>query len=190
MTGLVGRLRRMPRERAADLVTAAAYGTVLVLGALAFVAPSDVADGHGIELVAGVGVATWVAHVFADLVGEHVRHSDRLTAEELRWSLLSGTPILAATVLPALAIGLGRLEAISDEAAIGTATIDRRPPDGRGRRDRRRAARSAGRRSVWWFVLATAVFGLAVTAVKVQLATEPRRGPRRGGRTWRSPGRG
>jgi hypothetical protein len=29
--------------------------------------------------------------------------------------------------------------------------------------------RKGGRRAVWWFVLATAVFGLAVTAVKVQL---------------------
>ena len=29
--------------------------------------------------------------------------------------------------------------------------------------------REGGRRVVWWFVLATAVFGLAVTAVKVQL---------------------
>ena len=55
---------------------------MLVLGALAFVVPSDVADGHGLEPMAGVGVATWVAHVFADLVGEHVRHSERLTADE------------------------------------------------------------------------------------------------------------
>ena len=28
--------------------------------------------------------------------------------------------------------------------------------------------REGGRHAVWWFVLATAVFGLAVTAVKVQ----------------------
>jgi uncharacterized membrane protein len=29
--------------------------------------------------------------------------------------------------------------------------------------------RERGRRSVWWFVFATGVFGIAVTAVKVQL---------------------
>ena len=168
MTSLVGRLRRMPRERAADLVTAAAYGTVLVLGALAFVAPTDVADGHGLELVAGVGVATWVAHVFADLVGEHVRHSDRLTADELRWSLVSGTPILAATVLPGVALGLGRLEAISDDVAIWIATtIALCQMVGVGATVG--MLREGGRRAIWWFVLATGVFGLAVTAVKVQL---------------------
>jgi len=168
VTSLVGPLRRMPRERAADLVTAAAYGTVLVLGALAFVAPSDVADGHGLELVAGVGVATWVAHVFADLVGEHVRHSERLTADELRWSLVSGTPILVATVLPAVALGLGRLEAISDDLAIWLATtIAVFQMVGVGATVG--VLRERGRRSVWWFVVATGVFGIAVTAVKVQL---------------------
>jgi len=167
VTDLVGPLRRMPRERAADLVTAAAYGTVLILGALAFVAPEDVADGHGLDLIAGVGVATWVAHVFADIVGEHVRHSERLTGGELRWSLLSGLPILAATVLPGLAIGLGKLEAVSDQAAIWAATVVSilqmvavGATVG--------VLRGGRRRTVWQFVLATAMFGLAVTAVKIQ----------------------
>jgi hypothetical protein len=167
VTDLVGSLRRLPREHAADLVTAAAYGTVLVLGALAFVVPADVADGHGIELVAGVGVATWVAHVFAELVGEHVRHSGRLSAGEVRWSLVSGLPILTATVLPGVAIGLGQLEAISDQAAIWAATIVgimQMVAVGATVG----ALRGQGRRTVWWFVLATAVFGLAVTAVKIQ----------------------
>lgn len=168
MTDLVGPLRRMPRERAADLVTAAAYGTVLILGALAFVAPGDVSRGHGIELVAGVGVATWVAHVFADLVGEHVRHERRLTADELRWSFVSGTPILAATVLPAAAIALGRLEAVPDDLAIWIATaVAVLQMVGVGATVG--LLRDGGRRTFWWFVLATAVFGLAVTVVKSQL---------------------
>jgi hypothetical protein len=168
VTDLFGPLRRMPRERAADLVTAAAYGTVLVLGALAFVAPEDVADGHGIELVAGVGVATWVAHAFADIVGEHVRHVGRLPSHELRWSLVSGTPILAASVLPAVAIGLGRLEMISDELAIWTATtVAVVQMVGVGATVG--VLRQQGRRTVWAFVVATGIFGLGVTAVKIQL---------------------
>ncbi len=131
--------------------------------------PSDVADGHGLELVAGVGVATWVAHVFADLVGEHVRHSERLTADELRWSLVSGTPILVATVLPGVALGLGRLEAISDDVAIWIATtIAIFQMVGVGAtvgvlRERRAPRRSGGSSSP------RRIFGLAVTAVKVQL---------------------
>jgi hypothetical protein len=168
VTDPFGPLRRMPRERAADLVTAAAYGTVLILGALAFVAPEDVTDGHGIELVAGVGVATWVAHVFADLVGEHVRHVGRLPPDELRWSLVSGTPILVATVLPAVAIGLGRLEKISAETAIWIATtVAVLQMVGVGATVG--VLRQQGRRTVWWFVVVTGVFGLGVTAVKIQL---------------------
>lgn len=160
----------MPRDRAADLVTAAAYGSVLILGALAFVEPADVADGHGLELIAGVGAATWVAHVFADLVGEHVRHPGHLESGELRWTFLSGVPILLATVLPGMAIGLGKLQVISNKgAAIWVATlIAVLQMVGVGAIVG--SLRGTGRRTFWWFVLATGVFGIAVTAVKINLA--------------------
>jgi hypothetical protein len=164
----IGALRRMPREHAADLVTAAAYGSVLLLGALAFVEPADVADGHGLELIAGVGVATWVAHVFADLVGEHVRHPGHLESGEVRWSFVSGVPILVATVLPGIALGLGRLQVISDKGAIWAAVMI-----GAAQMVMVGAIvgslRGTGRRTFWWFVLATGVFGIAVTAVKINL---------------------
>jgi len=165
---LIGSLRRMPRERAADLVTAAAYGSVLILGALAFVEPTDVADGHGLELIAGVGAATWVAHVFADLLGEHVRHPGPMEHGEIRWSFLSGVPILVATVLPGIAIGLGRLEVISDGGAIWTATVIA-VLQMVGVGGVVGSLRAGGRRTFWWFMFATAVFGIAVTAVKVNL---------------------
>jgi hypothetical protein len=51
----------LPRDRLAELVSAATYGCVLVLGALTVLGVSDVAVGQGAELVAGVGVATWAA---------------------------------------------------------------------------------------------------------------------------------
>ena len=63
----------IPRERLAELVSAASYGTVLVLAALSVISVSEVAHGHGAELVAGVGVATWLAHLFAEILGGHVR---------------------------------------------------------------------------------------------------------------------
>jgi hypothetical protein len=160
-------LRRMPRHRAADLVSAAAYGTVLILGALAVLEPNDVSDGHGLELVAAVGVATWVAHVFSDLLGEQLRH-EAPPSEELRWSAVSGIPILAACVLPAVAIGLGRLDAISDVAAIWVATIiGVLQLVGLGAVVG--VLKGTGRRTVWRFVLVTCIFGLGVTALKVRL---------------------
>ena len=67
-------LGSIPRQRLAELVSAASYGTVLVLAALSVVGASEVALGHGAELVAGVGMATWLAHLFAEILGQHVEH--------------------------------------------------------------------------------------------------------------------
>jgi hypothetical protein len=54
-------------------VSAACYGTVLVLASLALIDADDVASGIGWELVTGVGVATWVAHLYAEVIGDHLR---------------------------------------------------------------------------------------------------------------------
>jgi len=78
---------------------------------------SDVALGHGSELVAGVGVATWLAHLFAELLGDHIRRDEPLSAGEVRRAMVDGSPILAATVLPALVLLLGRLDVVSDTTA-------------------------------------------------------------------------
>jgi hypothetical protein len=108
---------RIPRERLAELVSAASYGCVLVLAALSVIGVSDVALGHGAELVAGVGVATWLAHLFAELLGNHVRHQEPLRADEIVQDMIDGSPILASTVLPALMLGLGRFDLITDDTA-------------------------------------------------------------------------
>jgi hypothetical protein len=108
---------RLPVERRAELVSAAAYGTVLVLAALSVISLSDVALGHGSELVAGVGAATWVAHLFAELLGDHVRRDEPLSGGEVRRAMVDGSPILVATVLPALALMLGRLDLVSATSA-------------------------------------------------------------------------
>jgi hypothetical protein len=76
MRRLIQTSQSMPRERLAEVVSAAGYGSVLVLAALSVIGVSEVALGHGAELVAGVGVATWLAHVFAEILGDHVRHPE------------------------------------------------------------------------------------------------------------------
>jgi hypothetical protein len=117
MSGLVEMTERLPRERLAELVSAAAYGSVLVLAALSVIGVSDVALGRGSEIVAGVGAATWLAHLFAELVGAHIRHPQPLLGSEVRRAAVDGSPILAVTVLPAIAIGLARLDVVGDTAA-------------------------------------------------------------------------
>ena len=96
------------RERLAERIGAAAYGTVLVLSALALVEVTEVGIGHGVELVVGVGLATWIAHLFAELLAEHVRH-DR--AAHLAAGAAGGRRRQSrsswSTVLPAAALLLG-----------------------------------------------------------------------------------
>jgi hypothetical protein len=159
---------RLPRERLAELVSAAAYGTVLVLAALSALSVSDVAHGHGAELVAGVGVATWLAHLFAELLGRHVRNHDPLRGGEVTRALVDGSPILASTVLPALVLLTGRLDLVADRtaksiavvvAAVQLASI--------GLFVARRAP--APRRASWIFASLTAGAGLLVGALTMLL---------------------
>jgi len=117
MGRLVQTTDRVPRDRLAELVSAAAYGSVLVLAALTVVGVSEVALGHGAELVAGVGLATWGAHLFAELLGGHVHHPTPLHRSEIKRAAIDGSPIFAATVLPAAVLMLGRLDVINPATA-------------------------------------------------------------------------
>jgi hypothetical protein len=117
MRRLVEKADGVPRDRLAELVSAAAYGCVLVLGALTVIGVSEVALGHGAELIAGVGLGTWAAHFFAELLGGHVHHREPLHRREVKRAAVDGSPILAATVLPAIVLMLGRLDVLSHATA-------------------------------------------------------------------------
>lgn len=159
---------RMSRERLAELVSAASYGSVLVLAALSVIGVSDVALGHGAELVAGVGLATWLAHLYAEVLGRHVRHPEALHRSEIMRDAIDGSPILAATVLPAAVLLLGRLDLLTDSTArivailvaviqllgigVFVARVAPAPPA-----------------TSWTFAAATAGIGLAVVALTVLL---------------------
>jgi hypothetical protein len=117
MTSIIDRSNQLPRERLAELVSAATYGTVLVLAALGVIGASDVALGHGAEIVAGVGLATWLAHLFAELLGGHVLHREPLHRRELERAAVDGSPIVIATILPAAALLLARLDVLANGTA-------------------------------------------------------------------------
>jgi len=114
---------RAQRDRVAEWVSAASYGTVLIIAALVLVEAEDVASGLGWELVVGVGVATWIAHLYAEILGNHVRSLDVLEAHRLRRAAGDGLPILLASVLPAVALLLGRLETVAARQALWIAVI-------------------------------------------------------------------
>jgi len=162
------RLDGIPPERLAELVGAASYGTVLVLAALSVIGVSDVALGHGAELVAGVGGATWLAHLFAELLGRHVRHVEPLRAGEVVRAMADGSPILVSTVLPAFVLLLGRLDVVGDAAArLVAILVAVAQLLAIGALVGRRAAAPPTAR--WVFAAATAAVGLSVVAVTVLL---------------------
>jgi hypothetical protein len=159
---------RIPRERLAELVSAASYGTVLVLAALSVIGVSDVALGVGSELVAGVGVATFLAHLFAELLANHVRYHQPLRGDEILRDMVDGSPILFSTVLPALMLMLGRFDVLGDNAARIMAilvTVLQLLAIGAlvGRLTPRRSA------AHWVYAALTAAAGLSVVALTVLL---------------------
>ena len=160
---------RVASERLAERVSAAAYGTVLVLVALSAIEVSDVGEGHSSELLFGVGVATWIAHLFAELLGEHVRHGEPVSWSETRRASIDGSPILAAAVVPAVVLLLGRVDAIADETArnlaILVAVLQLSLIGGVVAR-----ATPGSPTPAWGFALSTALAGIVVVGLKVVLA--------------------
>jgi hypothetical protein len=156
------------RERLAELVSAASYGSVLVVAALTVVGVSDVALGHGAELVAGVGLATWLAHLYAEVLGRHVRHPEPLHRSEITRDAIDGSPILAATVPPAVVLLLGRLDLLTDNTArIVAILVAVLQLLGIGAFVARVAP--APPAASWTFAAATAGIGLAVVVLTVLL---------------------
>jgi hypothetical protein len=153
----------------AERVSAAAYGTVLILTALPFIHPEDVADGVGWELIVGVGLATWLAHLFAEVVGDHVRHTAAAHERaEIQRAMVDGLPILVAAVGPAGALFLGRLGVLSDRGALWAAVlVSVVQLVGLGAYVGTLATpRRSGR---WLYAGVTGLFGLGVVVIKVVL---------------------
>jgi len=109
------------REHLAERVSAATYGTVLIVAALLVVDADDVASGWGWELVTGVGVATWVAHIYAEILGNHIRNGDQ--GHEVRTAMADGLPILLVAMLPAVVLALGGLGVVEPRLAVWIAII-------------------------------------------------------------------
>src|SRR3954469_4519853 len=101
--------RRHPLEAAdgARRTTAYVYGNVLVLAALAVVSPADVTTGRGFWLVLGTAVSTYIAHVFAEAMGDQVTHPEPITGRTVLRLARESFPVLTSGVLPAAILLLG-----------------------------------------------------------------------------------
>jgi hypothetical protein len=166
--GILGRLRTKNLDRLSEQLSAACYGTVLVLAALPLIDADAVSTGLGWELVTGVGVATWVAHLYAEIVGDHLRRGAPANRAEITRAMIDGLPILLAAVPPAVVLALGRLDVLEPRTALWTAVFvaiaqlvgvgafvgGSLSPRGGGR---------------WTYAAGTALIGLGIVSLKLVL---------------------
>jgi hypothetical protein len=162
-------LRTWPQERLAERVSAAAYGTVLVLAALALLDAENVSTGLGWELVTGVGIATWVAHLYAEVVGDHLRHRSPLDRKEIARAAVDGLPIPAAALAPAVVLALGRLDILDPRLALRISVVAAfLQLVGVGALTG--AVVRSGRSSPWIYAAVTAGIGIVVVIFKLILS--------------------
>lgn len=107
----------------AERVRAASYGTVLVIAALGVTTVADVGLGYSAELVLGVGAATWVAHLYAELLGRHVVEREPLRRAEVREAMVDGSPTVLATLSPGVVLLVGRVDPSAADAARAIAML-------------------------------------------------------------------
>jgi hypothetical protein len=168
ISGLVEEHAGTSRERLAERLSAACYGTVLVLVALPLINADEVSTGTGWELVTGVGVATWLAHLYAEVAGDHVRRGSAVDRAGITRAMVDGLPIPLAAVLPAIVLFLGRVDVLDPRVALWIAVavaIGQLVGLGAfvGGTVSRRGA------SVWTYAGATAVIGIVVVSLKLAL---------------------
>ncbi|MBU2666956.1 hypothetical protein KOI35_25935 [Actinoplanes bogorensis] len=89
-------------ERAAARISAYVYGNILVFATLVPLSDEDVAHGHALTLTLGVAVSTYLAHVFAEIVGHNARAGASMTRADVIHELRDSTPIATSAVVPCL----------------------------------------------------------------------------------------
>lgn len=161
----------LPREQAAARISAYVYGNILIFATLVPFTADDVEHGHAIYPVLGVAVSTYLAHVFADLIGESVRHERPLTRPDVLHELRDAVPILTSAGVPVLLLLLGRLGVLAPTGALiaAEAFLFVRMAIFGLLLDRLHATERASFRTVFVGV-AVAVVAAAISLVKVLLA--------------------
>ena len=139
-----------------------------MLAALPLIDTDEVESGWGWELVTGVGVATWVAHLFAEVVGDHVRRGAAVDRVEIRRAMVDGLPILLAGVLPAAMLLLGRVDVLDARVALW-ASVAVAVGQLVGLGAFIGGFVSPGGASVWTYAGTTAAVGIAVVGIKLAL---------------------
>ncbi|PPJ26959.1 hypothetical protein C5E45_22290 [Nocardia nova] len=112
---LFSRRDPLDRNNAASRISAYVYGNILVLAAL--IPVTTTAEHVGILVVVGTALSTFVAHTFAEGVGQGVRENRPLTPQQ-RWEeLRDSMPILSSAVLPSIILACAAVDWLAPHTA-------------------------------------------------------------------------
>ncbi|MCX5045418.1 hypothetical protein OG921_19810 [Aldersonia sp. NBC_00410] len=100
---------------AASRISAYIYGNILMLTALVPL-PVDRTE-LGIAVLMGTALSTFIAHAFAETVGDSVREGTDITRQMRVSELRNSVPILTSAVLPSAVLVFGAFEVVDDETA-------------------------------------------------------------------------
>jgi hypothetical protein len=105
-------------EQAAARLSAYIYGNIIIFAALVPLGEDDVKHGHGVQLILGVAVSTYLAHVFAEIIGHAARAGESMTRAEIVHELKDSRPVASSGVLPALLLGAASAHWMSASVAL------------------------------------------------------------------------
>lgn len=113
----------LDKHKVAHFINAYVYGNILILAAIISIKPEYVGNGHAALLTLGTGLATFVAHVFAETQEYEVLRKEGEDPAQGRKAALvqalkDSRPILTSTFLPALVFALGFWGLLHEDLAI------------------------------------------------------------------------
>jgi hypothetical protein len=83
-------------------VSAYVYGNIILFATQIPLSQDDATHGHAFQVLLGVAVSTYLAHVFADFIGLRVGTEERVTRAALRHELRDAMPIMSSAIVPCL----------------------------------------------------------------------------------------
>lgn len=113
----------LPYEDRASRISAYVYGNIIVFATLVPLTSEEVHEGHAFAVTLGVAFTTYLAHVFAELVGRQTRTDGHPSSTELRHELRDSVPVLTSGLIPAVLLAAAWLELLPATATLVAAEI-------------------------------------------------------------------
>ncbi|WP_052720659.1 hypothetical protein [Actinoplanes rectilineatus] len=94
--------RSLTGDQAAARITAYLYGNIVVFATTVPLTTGDAVHGHAVQLLLGVAVSTYLAHVFSEIVGHQARAGEPMTRAGIWHEIGDSRPIVSSALVPGL----------------------------------------------------------------------------------------